>query len=288
MPKTKPTFTIVIPALNEEKYLPNLLEDLSKQSANDFEVIVVDGSSEDKTVLKAKKFSKKINLRVRVVKKRNVSHQRNVGGKMAKADWIIFMDADNRLPEYLLDGIRYRIAKSPTTDIFTLWVRVKSNDRLDKTIEQLINIGTEIFLKLGKEAALGAFIGCRKTVLKIISFDEKIKYAEDGKFTKEASDSGYIFSIFRDPYYFYSLRRMKASGTLSTMRTVAPLLLKFLRGKDILEVDNYPMEGGSYYDQLSEKERSILHNVSTFIKTATIRQRKEITKIVKKLTDSLD
>lgn len=38
-------FSIVIPALNEEKYLPNLLTSLTKQTRTDYEVVVVDGSS---------------------------------------------------------------------------------------------------------------------------------------------------------------------------------------------------------------------------------------------------
>ena len=288
MPKTKPTFSIVIPALNEEKYLPSLLKDLSNQSAKDFEVIVVDGSSEDKTVLKAKKFSEKLNLRVKVVKKRNVAHQRNVGGKMAKADWIIFMDADNRLPVFLIDGIRYKLAKSPKTDVFTLWVKVDSKNRLDKTIEQLINIGMEAFFKVGRESAVGALIGCRKKVMDNIKFNEKIKFIEDGKFIQDTCKNNFTFSIFRDPWYFYSLRRMKATGTLKIMRTVAPLQLQFLRGKDITETESYPMDGGTYYEQFPEQEQSIIRNMSSFIKTATKQQREEVTKLVKRFFDTED
>ncbi|NCN24388.1 MAG: hypothetical protein COU65_02105 [Candidatus Pacebacteria bacterium CG10_big_fil_rev_8_21_14_0_10_42_12] len=288
MPKTKPTFSIVIPALNEAKYLPHLLDDLAKQSAKDFEVIVVDGSSDDKTVHKAKKFSDVLNLRIRVVKKRNVAHQRNVGGKMAKADWIIFMDADNRLPVSFLDGIRYQLAKNPETDIFTLWVKVDSKDRLDKTIEQLINVGMEVFSKIGKDSAVGALIGCKKSLFDSVTFDQKIKFIEDGKFVQDACKAGYTFSIFRDPWYFYSLRRMKTTGTLKTMRTIAPLQLQFLRGKDIYKAESYPMEGGSYYDQFPEQERSILRNMSTFIKTATTQQRLDVTKLVKRFFDTED
>ena len=50
--KTEPFFSIIIPTLNEEKYLPLLLSDLEHQLFTDFEVIVVDGKSADKTVTK--------------------------------------------------------------------------------------------------------------------------------------------------------------------------------------------------------------------------------------------
>ncbi|MFH1244651.1 MAG: glycosyltransferase, partial [bacterium] len=56
MATKKPFFSLIIPALNEAKYLPLLLDDLSKQTFLDFEVIVVDGNSDDQTVAKAKSF----------------------------------------------------------------------------------------------------------------------------------------------------------------------------------------------------------------------------------------
>ena len=56
----KPFFSIIIPALNEEKYLPLLLSDLAKQTMRDFEVVVVDGKSEVKTVVTAKSFAKSL------------------------------------------------------------------------------------------------------------------------------------------------------------------------------------------------------------------------------------
>jgi cellulose synthase/poly-beta-1,6-N-acetylglucosamine synthase-like glycosyltransferase len=48
--------SLVIPALNEEKFLPHLLTSLTKQTKRDFEVAVVDGSSKDRTVDTARSF----------------------------------------------------------------------------------------------------------------------------------------------------------------------------------------------------------------------------------------
>ncbi|MDO8269590.1 MAG: glycosyltransferase, partial [Candidatus Levybacteria bacterium] len=43
------TFSVIIPALNEEKLLPRLLEELKKQTDKNFEVILVDANSTDRT-----------------------------------------------------------------------------------------------------------------------------------------------------------------------------------------------------------------------------------------------
>jgi glycosyltransferase involved in cell wall biosynthesis len=49
MSKNRPIFSIVIPAFNEEKFLPRCLESLKNQDFKDFEIIVVDNNSPDKT-----------------------------------------------------------------------------------------------------------------------------------------------------------------------------------------------------------------------------------------------
>jgi len=55
-----PTFSVIIPTLNEEKFLPNLLRSLADQSKKDFEVIVVDDCSKDKTRTIAKSYGHKV------------------------------------------------------------------------------------------------------------------------------------------------------------------------------------------------------------------------------------
>ncbi len=72
--------SIVIPALNEEKFLPNLLTSLTKQTRMDFEVVVVDGSSKDNTVALARSFGPKLpKLQVCVSERAGLPLQRNMG-----------------------------------------------------------------------------------------------------------------------------------------------------------------------------------------------------------------
>src|SRR3972149_8771577 len=147
----RPFFSIVIPTRNEEEYLPLLLEDLTHQTFSDFEVIQIDGSSEDSTVQKTKKFQRHLNMRVNIVDKRNVAFQRNAGAKLAKGEWIIFMDADNRLPNYFLQGIKYQLEKNPGTGVFTTYIEVGNQISLNRTIENAINLGYEMLSIVGKE-----------------------------------------------------------------------------------------------------------------------------------------
>lgn len=88
--------SIVIPTLNEEKYLSGILKDLTKQKKSFSEIIIVDGQSLDKTIQVATRYQKKLPIKIYVTKK-GVSCQRNYGANRATGDWLIFFDADTRL-----------------------------------------------------------------------------------------------------------------------------------------------------------------------------------------------
>jgi glycosyltransferase involved in cell wall biosynthesis len=87
--------SVVIPALNEERHLGELLSDLRRQSLKPEEVIVVDAGSRDATVRIAKLSSCTAVLHG----KPPVARGRNLGGYSAKGDLIFFLDADTRLPQ---------------------------------------------------------------------------------------------------------------------------------------------------------------------------------------------
>lgn len=90
-------FSVVIPTLNEEHDLPRLLDSLKAQTFNDFEVIVVDGNSEDKTKSEAVRHKPVSQFTFLTVKKRSVSFQRNYGASKAKGEYLVFIDADATL-----------------------------------------------------------------------------------------------------------------------------------------------------------------------------------------------
>lgn len=90
--------SIIIPALNEEKYLPDLLSCLSKQTFKDFEVIVADAGSKDRTVDIAKEFGAK------VVEGGIPSIGRNNGASAAIGDVLVFIDSDVKFDESFIEN----------------------------------------------------------------------------------------------------------------------------------------------------------------------------------------
>jgi glycosyltransferase involved in cell wall biosynthesis len=267
--QTGPFFSIVIPALNEEKYLPILLADLANQTCRDFEVIVIDGSSTDRTVEKCKELEGKLpELNILTSKVRNVSVQRNIGGVSAKGQYIVFNDADNRLPQYFLEGLIYQLHTNPI-DLFTCWSISDTDKSNDKTIVTTFNMLLEASQLAGTPSAFGAMIGCKKSIYaKTGGFNPEIGFAEDTEFVRHAYKLGFSFKVFRDPRYVYSLRRFQKMGTVRMLQKSALLNLKYLTGQKVNQKIEYPM-GGEHFEKRAKKDTS-----PDFFKTIQIKMKK--------------
>lgn len=97
--------SVIVPTLNEEKYLPECLRSLTNQSyCGDYEVIVVDGGSTDGTLEIAKKYTDNVLSAAR----RPVGAARNDGAKSSNGNIVAFIDADTIACKDWLDAIEVR------------------------------------------------------------------------------------------------------------------------------------------------------------------------------------
>lgn len=87
------TITVIIPTYNEENYIQDCLRSISFAD----QIIIIDSFSSDTTLVLAKEFNCEIIQR----KFDNFSNQKNEAIKLATSDWILFIDADERVTEKL-------------------------------------------------------------------------------------------------------------------------------------------------------------------------------------------
>ena len=87
--------SIIIPTYNEEKNIEACLESLFKQLYRDFEIIVVDDGSSDKTLEVLSKFQITKD-KIQILKQNHLGAgaARNLGAKKAKGEILVFVDAD--------------------------------------------------------------------------------------------------------------------------------------------------------------------------------------------------
>lgn len=229
----KPQFSIIIPALNEEKYLPRLLGDLSRQTFSDFEVIVVDGHSDDQTTTKIKLFHQKLPLLTIITSpKRHVCTQRNLGAKRAKANTFIFMDADVQINPSFLLGIKYRLETNPA-DLFLPYLKPDIKSRQNETIATAINLFSDLQMSIKPRFLPETMvIISKKAFLAIKGFDESLNYAEGKLFIQNVFNLGFSIKVIKDPVYTCSFRRLRKFGILNLVSRIAKLELAELLGPE--------------------------------------------------------
>ncbi|WP_415060983.1 glycosyltransferase family 2 protein [Flavobacterium sp.] len=90
----QPIFSIIIPLYNKEKAIEKTLKSVFHQSFTDYEVLVINDGSTDKSEEKVKRFSDE-RLRLISTENKGVSQARNLGINEAKGKLIAFLDADD-------------------------------------------------------------------------------------------------------------------------------------------------------------------------------------------------
>lgn len=101
-----PKVSVIIPTYNREKYIVETVESVFAQTFTDYEVIVIDDGSTDNTSVVLKPYLDRITY----IRKQNGGQgsARNAGIKIAKGEYIAFLDSDDLwLPEKLEKQVKY-------------------------------------------------------------------------------------------------------------------------------------------------------------------------------------
>jgi len=125
--------SIIIPLYNKEKTIANCLNKIFAQTVNSFEVIVVDDGSTDKSIDNLKKYRDKITLICQ--ENQGPSVARNNGAKIAKLDYLAFVDADDEItPEFVESHLSVR-QKEPEVELSINSFKVFVDRELKRTEE---------------------------------------------------------------------------------------------------------------------------------------------------------
>lgn len=95
--------SVIVPVYNAEKYLRDCIESILAQTYTDFELLLINDGSTDKTGEICDDYSHKPSIRVLHKENGGVSSARNLGLDEAKGEWICFVDADDTIPADALE-----------------------------------------------------------------------------------------------------------------------------------------------------------------------------------------
>lgn len=227
-------YSIIIPTLNEEKLLPNILSQLSDSRLREkysFEIIVSDGGSNDDTIKIAGKFGAKIvNHRGKV---QTIAKGRNDGARAAEGNILIFINGDV-LFENAKEFFDYVENKFIPSDYSAMTCKVKvfpeEEIRGDRIFHGFYNNYFKTLNKLGMGMGRGECQVIRKEVFERVGGNlEHLTAGEDFDLYRRIKMSGKI--LFADELCVYeSPRRYRKLGyfnvTFSWLKNSVSVVLK--------------------------------------------------------------
>jgi glycosyltransferase involved in cell wall biosynthesis len=224
--------SIVIPTLNEDKYIEPTLFHLKRLKP--YEIIIADSHSEDNTV----KIAKKYGCRIVQAKRGAASYGRNAGGKAAKGDIILFIDADSIVFPNILDVIG-KDFKNKKLAGWTCSIYGFTPSWKEQMIYNMSNNIVDFLTTYAKKPhAPGIAIGVRKSVFdKVEGFDENLKVMEDHDFALRVGKHG-KFKFSKDTCVYTSTRRMKEWGGLGLIRKYSKIYVKYFINKSKFKENN--------------------------------------------------
>lgn len=138
---TTPKISVIVPVYKVEKYLCKCIDSILAQTFTDFELLLIDDGSPDKSGEICEKYAEK-DSRIRVFHKENegVSSARNMGIDNARGEWIYFMDSDDELKN---NGLEI-LLKNTKENVDLVMADYEVYDEKGKQISSSINVKTMI------------------------------------------------------------------------------------------------------------------------------------------------
>ena len=210
-------YSIIIPTLNEEKLLPNLLSEICNphlQKKYNYEIIISDGGSKDGTIEIAKKYNVKILEKVSN-QRQNIAMGRNIAALDANGEILIFFNGDIILENFenFLSEIEYKFVPSKYLAM-TCLVKVFPDEQnlLDIIFLGFYNLHFHMLNIIGMGMGRGECQIIRKNVfVDMNGFNENLVAGEDFDLFRRIRKKGKIL-FSRKLVVYESPRRYRKLG----------------------------------------------------------------------------
>ncbi|HEY6467175.1 MAG TPA: glycosyltransferase [Candidatus Acidoferrales bacterium] len=219
--------SVIIPAFNEESYLPQTLarlQDTISACARSVEVLLVDNESTDRTAEIARSFGATVVLE----RVHNIGRVRNTGAKVSRGDVLVFIDADTVVPPHFLSRVADTMARSACLGGSAGLVHRPASKLLRAYLEVWRCLGTTLGM------AQGAAQFCQRSAFSALNgYDESQFMGEDVDFywrlKKFSKKMGGYLVFLKDVKVVPSPRRFDNSPIWRTLVWTNPLFVAFFR-----------------------------------------------------------
>lgn len=114
-------YSFIVPFYNVQDYLAECLDSLIGFDRTDYEIILINDGSQDKSKVIATEYMSRYSM-IKMIEQENqgLGGARNTGIRHAKGEWLLFVDSDDYVSDTLLDAVDKHIAKLTPDDIMVL------------------------------------------------------------------------------------------------------------------------------------------------------------------------
>ncbi|OKH45464.1 glycosyl transferase family A [Calothrix sp. HK-06] len=221
-----PRISVVIPAYNSEKTIVKTIDSVLKQSFTDFELIVINDGSQDKTFDVVSKINDP-RIKIFTYPNAGANVSRNRGLSLAEGEFISFLDADDIWTPDKLASQLQALENNSNAKVAYSWT-----DNIDDN-DKFLLVGTHItangdvyeqllisdFLENGSNPLI-----CKETISKLGGFDESLPAAQDWDMWLRLADK-YDFVCVPQPQVLY---RISADSQSSNFHRQEKVCLKVL------------------------------------------------------------
>lgn len=253
-------FSIIVPVYNIELYIDACINSIKNQTYNDWELILVNDGSSDKSAEICQKYSKE-DSRITLINQENqgVSQARNVGIHNSTGDYITFIDGDDSWNADILSVMSEKIQMNSETDIwFATEYEIHYPSGEYKIIERSCKSPYNIDAVISNEVATRyildskwsvwlAFVKRELIVSKEIYFIPSAKLGEDADWMFRVCLESTLAGFIKERYYRYNVNR---EGSAMTTKSQAVCM-------SYLEVVK------SWIDLYQEKQTQLIYMITS-------------------------
>ena len=213
--------SVIVPARDEELNIGNCLSRLIRQDHKDYEIIVVDDRSTDRTGHLVENFKKISKIPIKIVRIEKLppgwtgkNHAMFAASRAASGEWLLFTDADTTHAPHSVRTALLK-AESEKADLLTLAPQVECRSFWENTVQPLaigslaLWFNSEEVNKDGSQKVLanGQFILVRKKAYEAVGGNESVKneVVEDVELAKKIRAGGFKV-LFLNGTLLYSTR----------------------------------------------------------------------------------
>ena len=237
--------SIIIPTYNEEEYLPVLLESIEKQSFEDYEIIVADANSTDRTREIAEEHG------CIVVDGGLPAVGRNNGARVAKGEYLLFLDSDLELTDdYIRNALyEFRMERAGIAITQMLPMSQKVEDKLYHDFANYFMVRVEKIKPHG--AGCYGIIARKELHDECGGFDEDLTFGEDTDYIERLAKKD-RFKVLRSAKVGVSTRRLEEDGIETLIRQYGKSTVNDFLGKrtEASELDYNFDHGGEKASQI--------------------------------------